>query len=43
MQTSYHSSKMIAIAAKSVEAHKKTSAGTADVHKKSLDFSISIW
>ena len=30
-------------AAKSVEAHKKTSAETADVHKKSLDFSISIW
>ena len=30
-------------AAKSVEAHKKTSAETADVHKKSLDFSVSIW
>jgi hypothetical protein len=30
-------------AAKSVEAHKKTSAETADVHKKCLDFSVPIW
>ena len=31
------------LAAKSVEAHKKTSAETADVHKKCLDFSVPIW
>jgi hypothetical protein len=29
--------------AETVEAHKKTSAGIADVHKKYLDFFAAVW